>query len=243
MANLKPGRAKDNARAKVDVPKRKSAEGTATPANTRPTSASDVWAAMETLLGHRRVLNLQSKTAAKRLRSIESREFSEAERAYWTRARAEADDALRGLDDAVLKASARVDGLVDLATNNVNAASSSWVPPQREETLRLFDEARGAVDARIKTRKRSPTSDEGRAEAWRAVVALGLRLDPNFDQEGRDAAALREQLERLCGDPPESTKHGRAALIVERLTRAPLDTLEQWRRRLRKSGSSPPPRH
>ncbi len=243
MANVKPGRAKDNARANVDVPKRKSAKATATPANTRPTSASDVWAAMETLLGHRRVLNLQSKTAGKRLRGVESGQVPAAERAYWTRAQGEADDALRDLDDAVHKASARVDGLVDLARNNVNAASSSWVPPQREETLHLFDEARGAVDARIKTRKRSPASDEGREEALRSVVALGLRLDVNFDREGRDASALREQLERLCGDPPESTKHGRAALIVERLTRAPLDTLERWRRRLRKSGSSTLPRH
>ena len=218
MANVKPGRAKDNARANVDVPKRKSAKGTATPANTRPTSAADVWAAMETLLGHRRVLNLQSKTAAKRLRSIESRELSEAERAYWTRARAEADDALRGLD------------------------------------------------ARIKTRKRAPMSDEGRAEAWRVVVALGLRLVTNFDQERTDASALREELERLCGNPPKSTEHGRAALIVQETIRAIskgddkfvdklrgkgkrdredslLERLEQWRRRLRKSGSSTLPRH
>jgi len=242
MANVKPGRAKDNARAKVDVPKRKSAKATATPANTRPTSASDVWAAMETLLGHRRVLNLQSKTAAKRLRSIESREFSEAERAYWTRARVEADDALRGLDDAVLKASARVDGLVDLATNNVNAASSLWVPAQRAETLRLFDEACDAVDARMEALKRAPDRDEGRSEALRAVVALGLRINPAFD-EWPDALTLPDKLERLCGNPPGSTKHSRAALIVQAVTRAPLDALEQWKRRLRKSGSTPLPRH
>ena len=266
MANVKPGRAKDNARANVDVPKRKSAKGTATTEPTRATrhalSAAEVWRAMYSLCDRRELLALVHKSSA--CSAVQA--LSDQEREHWTDAQVRHAEALRQLDDAVLKASARVDGLVDLATNNVNAASSSWVPAQRAETLRLFDEACGAVDARIKTRKRAPMSDEGRAEAWRAVVALGLRLVTNFDQERTDASALREELERLCGNPPKSTEHGRAALIVQETIRAIskgddkfvdklrgkgkrdredslLERLEQWRRRLRKSGSSTLPRH
>jgi hypothetical protein len=161
MANVKPGRAKDNARAKVDVPKRKSAKATAkrVPDNNRAreshtaASAEAVYAAMRALLERKerfttaiRQQDANLADPAPAYREVAG-VFSTQDLAVfvWTYRRAVLIDEQEQFDRAVRHAARRPNGLVALAgglkTGKGDGRTLPWAKSRNRQRLAIYNAA------------------------------------------------------------------------------------------------------
>lgn len=157
-----------------------------------------------------------------------------AEATYsWTHALTPEAAQLQRLDEAVLAASNRPDGLVALAQGRGNAASLPEAREQQRELLAMYDSARERV-ARFMA---APNDTGARWRAHSAVFFLEshvapersaqrCRKHPGWGQPDCDFGTIMRAAERelkesmiaLCAKPPKGGRESRVEAIVELLT-------------------------
>jgi hypothetical protein len=188
MANVKPGRAKDNARDTIDVPKRKRATATAkrVPDNNRAreshtaASAEAVYAAMRALLERKE----RFTTAIREQDAI----LADPAPAYrevahvistqalavtvWTHRRAVLIDDQEQFDRAVRHAARRPNGLVALAdglkTGKGDGRTLPWAKSRNLQRLAIYEVAVRAVEAYL----RAPTYPDAAVHAAKVLEYL-----------------------------------------------------------------------